>query len=123
MAENRIRYLVCGFGLETYAIPFEGVAYVLKSPDGVTPWRGSSLLSGFFCHQGRGVWVTRFSEIFAAQTQSESRGSWVVVLKRPNVGITQVGFFAEIVRGPVSESRLGNIQRVDQASESLFCDS
>jgi chemotaxis signal transduction protein len=123
VAENRIRYLVCGFGLETYAIPFDAVAYVLKSPEGVKPWLGSSLLSGFFCHQGRVVWVTRFSEIFIAKTQSESKGSWVVVLKRPDVGITQVGFFAEIVRGPVSESRLGNIQRVDQASESLFCDS
>jgi hypothetical protein len=53
----------------------------------------------------------------------ETKRSWIVVLKRPELGLTQIGFFADLVRGPVSEPRLGNVQRVDQATESVFCDS
>ncbi len=123
MAQTRRRYLVCGFGSISYAIAFDGVDYVLRSPAAVIPWRGSSVLSGCVAHQGRVVWLTRFDEFFLVPSPVETKRSWIVVLKRPELGLTQIGFFADLVRGPVSEPRLGNVQRVDQATESVFCDS
>jgi len=110
----RQRFIVCGFGSTFYAISFDEVEYVVTAPPKVMPWQGSDLLQGYVAYAGTLVWIMGFHQIYTAEAASKLQPTWLVVLKGLESGLSNTGFFAEAVRGPLSASRLGKVRKLNK---------
>jgi hypothetical protein len=67
------------------------------------------------------VWVLDASRVFVDFEEVNVNGSWLLVLKE-ELGLCRVGVLADDIKGPVSQSKVQHIKRLQRRSLEMSLD-
>ena len=102
------RFLLVTIGLAQYALKLGDVDRVMRQPL-FADWQGRGAVQGYVIVEGFLVWVVGPRQVFGGFDLGGSRGrDWLIVLRDAH-GLTRLGILADDVRGPIANSRLGQI--------------
>ena len=114
------RYMLVSFDGRRYAIPLKMLERVVANTR-CDPWIGRGDVKGSSHVAGWMVWILDASQVFVDFEEVNVNGSWLLVLKE-ELGLSRVGVLADDIKGPVSQSKLQHIKRLQRRSLEMSLD-